>query len=73
MTLRQITEWLAEDNGVKVTFEVPDVTEQAGFSTATKALLDTEKITELGWRPQVHMREGLMRTVQSLRKEGSCN
>lgn len=73
VTLRQITEWLAEDNGVKVTFEVPDVTEQAGYSTATKALLDTEKITELGWRPQVHMREGLMRTVQSLRKEGSCN
>lgn len=73
VTLRQITEWLAEDNGVKVTFEVPDVTEQAGYSMATKALLDTEKITELGWQPQVHMREGLMRTVQSLRKEGSCN
>ena len=66
VTLRQITEWLAEDNGVKVTFEVPDVTEQAGYSTATRALLDTEKITALGWSPQVHMREGLMKTVQSL-------
>ena len=68
VTLRQITEWLAEDNGVKVTFEVPDVTEQAGYSTATRALLDTEKITALGWRPQVHMREGLRETVRSLRK-----
>ena len=69
VTLRQITEWLAEDNGVKVTFEVPDVTEQAGYSTATRALLDTEKITALGWKPQVHMREGLVKTVQSLRGE----
>lgn len=68
VTLRQITEWLAEDNGVKVTFEIPDVTEQAGYSTATKALLDTEKITELGWKPQTHMREGLAKTVQSLRE-----
>lgn len=73
VTLRQITEWLAEDNGVKVTFEMPNVIEQAGYSTATRALLDTEKVAELGWQPQVHMREGLMRTVQSLRKEGSCN
>lgn len=68
VTLRQITEWLAEDNGVNVTFEVPDVTEQAGYSTATKALLDTEKITALGWRPQTHMREGLAETVRSLRE-----
>lgn len=69
VTLRQITEWLAEDNGVKVTFEIPDVTEQAGYSTATKALLDTEKITELGWKPQTHMREGLAQTVRSLREK----
>lgn len=69
VTLRQITEWLAEDNGVKVIFEIPDMTEQAGYSTATRALLDTEKITALGWKPQVHMREGLVKTVQSLRGE----
>jgi len=68
VTLRQITEWLAEDNGVKVAFEVPDVTERAGYSTATRALLDTEKITALGWRPQVHMREGLVKTVRGMRE-----
>lgn len=69
VTLRQITEWLALDNGVKVTFEVPDVSEQAGYSTATKAILDTEKITGLGWRPRTHMREGLAETVRSLREK----
>lgn len=68
VTLRQIAEWLAEDNGVRVVFDMPDQTERAGYSTATKALLDTEKITGLGWRPQTHMREGLRKTVVSLRR-----
>ncbi len=67
VTLRQIAEWLAEDNGVNVSFDIPDAAEQAGYSTATKALLDTKKIEGLGWRPRTHMREGLRRTVESLR------
>ena len=62
ITLRQMAEWLAEDNGVRVVFDIPDQTELAGYSTATKALLDTEKITGLGWRPQTHMRDGLRKT-----------
>ena len=68
ITLRQMAEWLAEDNGVRVVFDIPDQTELAGYSKATKALLDTEKITGLGWRPQTHMRDGLRKTVVSLRQ-----
>lgn len=67
VTLRQITEWLAEDNGMEVVFEIPDDSEQRGYSTATKALLDTEKIMQLGWTPQTHMREGLRKTVYALK------
>lgn len=67
VTLRQITEWLAEDNGMEVVFEIPDISEQKGYSTATKALLDTEKIMALGWKPQTHMREGLRKTVYALK------
>lgn len=66
VTLRQITEWLAEDQNVQVVFHVPEEAEQAGYSTATKALLDTDRIEALGWRPQTHMRDGLRKTVQSL-------
>lgn len=66
VTLRQICEWLAEDNNVKVVYDIPDAKEQAGYSTATKALLDTEKIEVLGWSPRTHMRDGLRKTVQSL-------
>lgn len=63
VTLRQIAEWLALDNGVKVVFEMPDAAEQKGYSTATKALLGTKKIEALGFRPFTHMREGLVKTV----------
>lgn len=67
VTLREIAEWLAQDNAVKVVFDIPETAEQAGYSTSTKALLDTEKITRLGWKPQTHMREGLRKTVESIR------
>lgn len=68
VTLKQITEYLAEDNGMQVVFDIPDVTEQKGYSTATKALLATEKIETLGWKPQTHMREGLRKTVYVLKQ-----
>lgn len=67
VTLRQIAEWLAEDNNVKVIFDIPDAAEQAGYSTATKALMDTEKIGALGWQPKTHMRDGLQKTIQNLK------
>lgn len=67
VSLKQITEYLAEDNGMQVVFDIPDATEQKGYSTATKALLATEKIEALGWQAQTHMREGLRKTVHELK------
>lgn len=69
VTLKDITEWLAEENGLQVIYEIPDAVEQKGYSTATKALLDTEKIKSLGWVPQTHMQEGLRKTVACLKSE----
>lgn len=67
VTLKQIAEWLAEDNNVKVVFDIPEEAEAVGYSTATKALLDTGKMEALGWKPQTHMREGLQKTVHELK------
>lgn len=67
VTLRRIAEWLAEDHGVQVVYEIPDAVEQKGYSTATKALLDTGKAASLGFCPATHMREGLLKTVSHLR------
>lgn len=67
VTLRQIAEWLAEDHGVRVVYEVPDAVEEKGYSTATKALMDVRKAASLGFCPATHMREGLLKTVSHLR------
>ena len=70
ITLKELAQILAAAAGSKVIFELPDVVERAGYSTATKALLDTGKITALGWRASTPIKEGLEKTVRILRE---CN
>ena len=70
ITLKELAQILAAAAGSKVIFELPDAVERAGYSTATKALLDTGKITALGWRASTPIKEGLEKTVRILRE---CN
>ncbi len=65
--LRDLAGIIAECVGTKVIFEIPDATEQAGYSTATKAIMTSNKIKELGWRPAFTMKEGLERTLKILK------
>ena len=64
-------EWvkLAKEAGMKVIFELPDQVEKAGYSTATKALLDSTKIEQLGWKAKTGIADGLAKTVQILRTQ----
>lgn len=64
--LKDLARHLAEVAGVRVIFELPDEKERRGYSTATKAMLDASKLEALGWRPRVHMAEGLKCTVEAL-------
>jgi len=68
VSLREVAHILAEVSGGKVIFELPDAVEKAGYSTATKALLDTKKIQQLGWKANTPIRQGLYKTVQILRE-----
>lgn len=68
--LRDLAVLLAEEAETKVVFELPDAIEKAGYSTATKALLDGMKIERLGWKAYTSIRQGLPRTVQILRQTG---
>lgn len=70
ITLKELAQILADAAESKVIFELPDAVERAGYSTATKALLDTGKITALGWRASTPIKEGLEKTVRILRE---CN
>lgn len=67
ITLRELAKLLAKEAGTKVVFELPDRAEQAGYSTATRALLDGTRLGQLGWKAYTPIREGLPKTLQILR------
>ena len=53
--------------GKKVVFEIPDAVEAAGYSTATKARLDGNKLKSLGWTAKYDIQSGMERTIAILR------
>lgn len=68
ITLKALAGMIAESVGRKVVFELPDETERKGYSTATKAILDTTKVQKLGWEPLYTMEQGIRRTIEILKE-----
>jgi nucleoside-diphosphate-sugar epimerase len=68
ITLKDLAEYIASLNGRKVIFEIPDVTEAAGYSKATKARLDGSKLKALGWEPKYDIYSGIERTIKMLKR-----
>lgn len=66
ISLKDLAGILAEIAHTRVVFESPDELEQAGYTTATRATLDSAKLEKLGWTAQTDTREGLSKTVACL-------
>ncbi|MBE6001229.1 MAG: NAD-dependent epimerase/dehydratase family protein [Sarcina sp.] len=64
--LRDLAELIARKAGTRVIFDLPDEVEQAGFSKATKARLDSAKLRALGWEARYDIREGISRTMDMM-------
>ncbi len=64
--LKDLAAIIAGINGKKVVFEIPDAVEAAGYSTATKARLNGDKLAELGWKSLYNIQQGLERTIRIL-------
>ena len=64
--LKDLANIIAEYANTKVVFELPDETEKAGYSKATKALMDGKKLQQLEWKPMYNILEGLKRTLAIL-------
>jgi nucleoside-diphosphate-sugar epimerase len=69
ITLKNLASIIAEINGKEVIFEVPDDVEAAGYSTATKARLNGNKLKSLGWKPVYNIQSGMERTFKILKSE----
>ena len=67
--LRDLAAILANYSGKKVVFELPDEIEKRGYSTATKAILNTNKLKNLGWKPYYSIEEGLKNTVSIIKND----
>lgn len=70
--LRDLAAIIAGAVGRKVVFEIPDETEKAGYSTATKARLDGEKLKKLGWQMKYDIKDGLRRTLYILKEKNNA-
>jgi len=53
--------------GRKVVFDIPSETEQKGFSIASRAVLNNERLLALEWEPRFSMNNALRRTLQILK------
>ena len=67
VTLKDLANKIAGIARRKVVFELPDEIEAAGYSRATKARLDGNKLKSIGWTPRYDIDEGLKRTIGILK------
>jgi len=67
LSLLEIAHILSEYKRKKVVFETPSSVESAGYSKATKAILDSSKLRELGWKPMYALKDGIIKTAEILR------
>lgn len=66
--LKDLAELLAKAAGTRVVHELPDAAEKAGYSAATKAVLDAARIEQLGWKALTPIGQGVRKTIQILRQ-----
>lgn len=71
MLLKDIAQYIADLNDKKVIYDLPDKTEQKGFSKVTTGVMDSSKLQQLGWKPFDNLRSGIKKTIQILKASNS--
>lgn len=67
ITLKELANIIAELVNRKVIFELPNSIELSGFSTATKAILDSSRINKLGFKCRYNIKRNLYKTIKILK------
>lgn len=68
MLLKDIAQYIADLNGKKVIYNLPDKIEQKGFSKVTIGVMDSSKLQQLGWKPFDNLKSGIEKTIQILKE-----
>jgi len=69
LSLLKIANILSENTGNEIVYDIPSSVESAGYSKATKALLNSSKLRGLGWKPMYSTKDGIIRTVEILKNK----
>lgn len=67
VTLKDLASSIAKVAGKEVVFEIPDETEKKGYSKATKAILNINKLKKINWTPIFKFDEGIQNTISIIR------
>lgn len=65
-SIRVLAETIAGARGRDVVFDIPDDTEKKGFSRVTCAVLNGQKLLNLGWKPIWDLKTGIQSTLDIL-------
>lgn len=68
ITLKALADMIADIAGTSVIFDFPDKQEALGYSKASKAIMNSEKIKSIGWKPLFDIDTGVKRTIEILRQ-----
>lgn len=69
ISLRALAYMIAKYAGVEVRFELPSELEKAGYSKATKAVMNSDKLKKLGWKARWNIYEGIKETLEKLEQQ----
>lgn len=67
--LKDFAQACAEWAGKNVIFDLPSEVERKGFSVAMTAILNTEKLEQLGFQPNYSFQEAIFRTINILHNQ----
>lgn len=65
--LKDLAKIVADYVGTNVIFELPDELEKSGYSKATKAILNSNKLQEIGWNALYDIQQGVRNTIDILK------
>lgn len=70
-TIREMAEMLTRkypESGSKLVFDIPEDANKFGYAPTSRMLVNAEKVTALGWKPEVSLEEMFERLIASMRR-----